>query len=392
MKSFSWLTVIGNLIFTPAFGKIPPPAPDGKYTIRSTGISASFIPYSAAVTNLFIPDRNGTIRDIVLGYDNASYYAVDPIHPNYGATPGRYANRIANATYVLDGVRYYTQRNDGNSTMHTGTNGWSYRFWNVTDLCENSITFSLTDEPFSSKGMPGLVLGRVTYSLSPYTWSIRIEAEAKTHKTPLMATNHAYWNLDAFANPHNNTVFNQTLYMPYSKRQLAYDALAQPNGTVLNIPPHSLNDFWSSPKKIGANSTAPGWINNCGPGFGGYDCAWTIDHPGSNPKNPTPYSHPVASLSSDWTGIKWDMYSNQAGFAMTSCGFFPPDTLPIKKTQGGPGAANNGFVPANGCIAIEPQDWTDGIQYPEWGRLPYQIYGPDDGMYVNEIVYKFSVQ
>ena len=60
---------------------IPAPGPDGKYTIKSAGISASFIPYSAAITNLFIADRNGTIRDVVLGYDNASYYAIDPIHP-----------------------------------------------------------------------------------------------------------------------------------------------------------------------------------------------------------------------------------------------------------------------------------------------------------------------
>ncbi|KAF2160247.1 hypothetical protein M409DRAFT_29337 [Zasmidium cellare ATCC 36951] len=381
--AFSWLALVQ--------GKVPPPDSDGKYTIQAPGIKASFIPYSAAVTNLFVPDRNGTQRDIVLGYDTAVEYAEDKIHPNYGAIPGRYANRIANATYELDGVRYYTERNNQpNSTMHSGTNGWSYRVWNVTNVCHDSITFSLRDEPFSSKGMPGLVLGRVTYTLKPNTWIISIEGEAKTHRTPLMLTNHAYWQLDAFANPFNDTVLNHTFSMPFSKRQLAYDSVAEVNGTILEIPKYGINDFWSSPKQVGANASAAGWIGNCGPGFGGYDCAVTIDHDHLDPKKPQVYSEPVASLRSEWSGIQWDMYSNQAGFAFTSCGFFPKDVLPIKKTQGGPDSANDGFVPTYGCLAVEPQDWTSGIDHPQWGRLPYQIYGPGDGVYRNEIVYKFS--
>ena len=296
---------------------------------------------------------------------------------------------IGNATYVLDGKRYYTPRNDGNGTMHSGPNGWSWRVWNVAEVCDDSITFTLRDEPFSSKGFPGLVLAQVTYKMSPNTWSIKIEAKSQTHRTPLMATNHAYWNLDAFANPINNTVFNQTLSMPYSKRLIDYDATAFPNGSISAIPEYAINDFWSSPKHIGANSTAPGWVGLCGPGFGGYDCAYIMDRPNDAAQQ---WQHSsVASLYSDWSGIGWSMYSNQEGFAMTSCGFFPLDTLPIKKTQGGPGSSTNGFVPPNGCIAIEAQDWTSGIQFPGWGRLPYQVYGPDDGTYVNEIVYKFSV-
>lgn len=366
---------------------IPPPDADGKYTINSTGISASFIPYSAAITNLFVEDKNGTIRDIVLGYDDASYYELEEAHLEYGAVPGRYTNRISNATYVVDGKRYFTERNNNNSTLHSGTNGWSFRSWNVSSVSADSITFTIRDESNSSQGFPGLVLGKATYTLSPNTWSIKLEAEAKTHATPIMLTSHPYWNLDAFAHPLNDTALDHTLSFPFSKRMLEYDDMSLPTGELPDIPEGDINDFWSEPKKIGASSSDPSWVGNCSPGLGGYDCQWVVDRD-DEIEGDALMEEPIASLWSDWSGIRVDMYSAQPGVVMTSCPFFPEDTLPIKRTQGGP--ANNGFVPTDGCVAMEAQDWVDGINKPQWGRLDKQIYGPDTGKYVNEIVYKFS--
>jgi galactose mutarotase-like enzyme len=72
------------------------PDKNGKYTIRAEGIRAMFIPYGASISNLFINDTNGIERDIVLGFDNASYYGTDKQHPHFGGVPGRYANRIKN--------------------------------------------------------------------------------------------------------------------------------------------------------------------------------------------------------------------------------------------------------------------------------------------------------
>lgn len=108
-----------------ACAALPEPDANGKYTIQAEGIKAQFIPYSAAITNLFVSDRSNVTRDIVLGYDTAAEYENDPNHPDYGAIPGRYVNRIANHTYKMDGVRYYTEANDGNGTLHSGLNGWS---------------------------------------------------------------------------------------------------------------------------------------------------------------------------------------------------------------------------------------------------------------------------
>ena len=302
-----------------AIATIIPPGPDGKYTLNSIGISAKFIPYSAAVTNLYVSDRRDIIRDIVLGYDNASYYAVDPFHPNFGAVPGRYANRIANATYSLDGKRYFTDRNNGNSTIHSGVNGWSYRVWNVSRVTSDSITFTMRDENNSSMGMPGMVLGSVTYTLTPYAWRIKLTASAPTHDTPIMATNHAYWNLDAFANPSDVTILNHTLSLPFSKRMIGYDASAQADGTLPNVQRGSVNDFFSTPRHVGASISDPAWIGNCGKlaNCSGYDNQWIVD------QNDTSYAKPVASLWSDWSGIKWEMYSNQAGIVVFSCYYMP---------------------------------------------------------------------
>jgi hypothetical protein len=100
---FSWLfqsaTVFGSFVL--ASESVPAaPSPDGKYVLQSEGIRAAFIPYGASISNLFIKDVNGVERDIVLGFDNASYYSIDRQHPHLGGVPGRYANRIKNR-YVI---------------------------------------------------------------------------------------------------------------------------------------------------------------------------------------------------------------------------------------------------------------------------------------------------
>jgi len=105
-----------------------PPNSDGKYTVSAEGIRANFIPYGASISNLFINDTNGVERDIVLGFDNASYYSIDRQHPHLGGVPGRYANRIKNSTFNIDGVDYHVDANEngGLDTLHGGSDGWDY--------------------------------------------------------------------------------------------------------------------------------------------------------------------------------------------------------------------------------------------------------------------------
>jgi aldose 1-epimerase len=130
-----------------------------------------------------VKDKNGVDVDVVLGYDNASYYPVDPGHPVYNAIPGRYSNRIGNGTFSINGTKYFTEKNDGPNTLHSGTNNWSFRFWNVSGLTNNSITFSLHDPSLAEQGLVGRVLSSVTYRLTPKTWHITIDAESLDNPT-----------------------------------------------------------------------------------------------------------------------------------------------------------------------------------------------------------------
>ncbi len=168
------------------------PDAEGKYTISSEGITARFIPYGASISNLFIKDKNGVTRDLVLGFDNASTYE-GPIggHPHLGGIPGRYANRIKNASFVIDGVTYHTDANEhgGLNTLHGGSDGWDYRNFTLVSQTSDSITFSIVD-PDGKEGFPGEVVSYVTYTLTPYTWRIKIMALATTKKTPIMLTSH----------------------------------------------------------------------------------------------------------------------------------------------------------------------------------------------------------
>ena len=109
--------------------------------------------------------------------------AKDPGHPVYNAIPGRYANRIGNGQYTIDGVTYKTEQNDGNNTLHSGTNNWSFRNFNVTAFSKDSITFSILDASNSSQGMLGRVESSVTYSVTKNTWKIKITANSLDQKT-----------------------------------------------------------------------------------------------------------------------------------------------------------------------------------------------------------------
>lgn len=109
--------------------------------------------------------------------------AKDPGHPVYNAIPGRYANRIGKGKYTIDGEEYHTELNDGNNTLHSGTNNWSYRVWNVTEHTPTSITFAISDASNSSLGMLGRVDSTVTYSVSKNTWHIKMNAVSPERKT-----------------------------------------------------------------------------------------------------------------------------------------------------------------------------------------------------------------
>lgn len=373
------------------------PDKNGKYEISGIGIRANFIPYGASISNLFLNDTSGIERDIVGGFDNASYYTVDRQHPHFGGVPGRYANRIKNSSFVIDGKTYNVLPNEhpepgspnGVDTLHGGPDGWDWRNWTVVAHTANSITFSLTD-PDGDQGFPGEVVSYVTYTLGNMTWDFTMVAVATTKTTPIMLSSHTYWNLDGFANNETALALNHSLWLPYGGQRIGTDGILIPTGDILANQPGSLNDFWSAPKQIGANFTNPDLLGNCGDNCTGYDTCYL-----TNREEPYDWRAkgvpPVARLRSAWSGIQVDVFTDQAAFQVYSCGG-QNGTMALKETQGLFNVADRPrTIPQYGCIVMEVEDWIDGINQPEWGRQDKQIFSPGGDPYVLQASYVFSL-
>lgn len=292
--------------------------PNGKYQIQSKGIRANFIPYGASLSNLFIKDLRGVERDIVLGFDNATYYSEDALHPHLNGVPGRYANRIKNGTFTIDGVTYHTDLNEkGLDTLHGGSDGWDYRNWTVVAHTTDSITFSLMD-PDGKEGFPGQVIAYVTYTVTPYQWHLRMTALSTTKKTPIMLSSHTYLNLDSFQNPDTPLALNHTLFMPYAHQRVAIDNIEIPTGEILTNQKYCVHDFWATPKQLGANISSPDLLGACGFNCTGYDTCYLFN--GDQTRFSCAWRQaPVATLSSHWSGIQLDLYSNQHAMQVYTC-------------------------------------------------------------------------
>lgn len=410
----------------------PAPDKDGKYWIHGDGISAAFIPYGASIANLVFQDQYGIERDLVAGFDNASYYGEDKQHPHLGGVPGRYANRIKNSTFEIDGQQYRVKANEnptesspqGLDTLHGGPDGWDWRNFSVVSHTRSSVTFSFVD-PDGKEGFPGEVVSIVTYSLAGRDWNIEMVARATTKKTPIMLSSHTYWNLDGFANNQTNTALNHTLHMPYSGQRISVDNILIPTGEILPNAKGSVNDFWSRPKQVGASMDDTDLENNCGfncTGYGKLRCPLSLSPLASRrllsacSKTRTDQRNlwlsradncftvnraalgnydwrtegPVATLSSDWSGIQLDVFTDQDAFQLYSCNG-QNGTLALKKTQGLQDSERfPRTIPKYGCVVLEVQDYIDGINHPEWMRK--QTFGPSDKPYVLQAKYRFSLK
>lgn len=213
-----------------AHASIPEPDSSGKYHLTAPGLKASFITYGASLTNLIVPDHEGKERDVALGYDLASDYYPPNHNPHYGGIPGRYANRIKNSTFELDGVVYRTTENDRGNTLHGGPKGWDRKNWTVESYTSTSITFSLLD-PAGANGFPGDVKALITYSVEKGSLWMRINAMSLTERTPIMATSHTYWNLDGFE-AKEKAVETHELWINRGEWAVDVDGLLIPTGTL----------------------------------------------------------------------------------------------------------------------------------------------------------------
>ncbi|PRP86087.1 aldose 1-epimerase [Planoprotostelium fungivorum] len=330
-----------------------------KHTIQAEGIKAQFVNFGASITNLWVPDRDGRMTDVVLGFDQASTYSTNHWKPRYGPVVGRYANRIRNGTFTIDNTTYHVpcNENNGKDTLHGGTIGYDAREFHVVKKTRSSITFSLND-PDDYMGFPGKVLTLVTYTVEDGgIWTINMTSYA-SEKTPIMLSSHTYWNLDAFMNPETNLIVNHTLHLPRSSRRIGVDDILVPTGDII-YNNDTVNNF-TSPQQIGAGLYNA--VGECGTNCTGYDTAYIIDEGDG----------PVASLWSDFSGIRVSIETNQNAFQVYSCNGMN-GSIPLKSTQRS--SLNRKTVPKYGCLVMEVEGWIDGINHPEW-PIESQIYGP----------------
>lgn len=162
------------------------------YTLENDCIKVVICDVGASLVSIFVKDRDGIARDVILGFDTPKEYESN--YNNYGATVGRYAGRIGKATFELNGKRYDLERNDGDNCLHGGNKGYGTEIFEVCESSDDSITLKL-ETPDMYQGFPGNVLCKVTYKITEDN-SIKINIKADTDKdTFVNIINHAYFNL-----------------------------------------------------------------------------------------------------------------------------------------------------------------------------------------------------
>jgi aldose 1-epimerase len=262
----------GSRVTRMEFGKLPDGRSIDRFTLtNSGGLQVQAIPYGAIITSIRVPDRNGKLDDVVLGYDTLDPYVRNPSY--FGAIVGRYANRIANGRFTLDGKEYVLATNNAPNHLHGGTKGFDKQVWEarVGDASRGAtVTFTYRSVD-GEEGYPGTVNSTVSYTLTDKNELI-VEYRATTDKaTPYNVSQHSYFNLTGASRDvldHEVTLFADR-FTPTDRTLIPTGELASVAGTPF--------DF-RKPTTIGAR------INDSNPqlrGASGYDHNYVLNRTGA---------------------------------------------------------------------------------------------------------------
>src|SRR6266851_10503818 len=192
--------------------------------------------YGAIIVSLRVPDRKGQVADIVLGHDTLEAYFDNS--PHLGGLVGRYANRIANGSFTLDGVKYSLPKNNGPNTLHSGIKGFDQAVWQGTPLKGNAgVAFSYLSKD-GEEGYPGNLKVKVSYTLTDDNQLI-LDYEAATDKaTPLNLSQHSYFNLGGEGNGDilgHHVMLNADRFTPVDKTLIPTGDLRPVQGTPMDF-------------------------------------------------------------------------------------------------------------------------------------------------------------
>jgi aldose 1-epimerase len=346
------------------FGKTPDGQPVDLYVLTNRGgAEASITNYGGAVVSLKVPDRNGRLADVVLGYDTAEGYVNDKSH--FGGIIGRYGNRIAHAQFALDGKTYTLAKNNGDNTLHGGVKGFDKAPWKAKILSvkgAESLQLSYLSKD-GEEGFPGNL--KVTVA---YTWSdanaLQIEYSATTDKpTVLNLTNHSYFNL---AGQGSGDILGHLLTIQ-ADRFTPVDAALIPTGELRDVAGTPF-DF-RQPKAIGARIDQENEQLKLG---GGYDHNFVIRRSADAGESL------AARVVEPVTGRVMEVWTTEPGMQFYTGNFLDG------KVAGKGGAT----YPKRSAFCLETQHYPDSPNQP---AFPSVILEPG-ALYHTITKYKFSVE
>lgn len=293
-----------------AFGKTNDGTPVEQYVLRNShGMQATVITYGATLQALKVADKNGKFEDVVLGFDEVQGYQSGTAY--FGATIGRFGNRLAKGAFELDGKRFQVPLNDGSNSLHGGPLGFDKKVWKAEpakgkDSVGVTLTYLSAD---GEMGFPGNLKTEVTYSLNDKN-ELRIEYKASTDKpTVLNLTNHSYFNL---AGAGNGDVLQQVAtlhashYTPVNGTLIPTGEMAPVAGTPM--------DF-TQPTAIGKNIKADHpQLKFAEPKHGGFDFNWVLDAKGDQGKL-------AADVSDPQSGRRLQLYTTEPGVQFYTSNF-----------------------------------------------------------------------
>jgi len=306
-----------------------------------------------------VPDKNGDMKDVVLGFDNIDDYIQVP--SDFGATIGRYANRIGQGKITIDGKETQLPQNNYGHCLHGGPTGWQYKVFQVTPINEKSLKLTV-ESPDGDNNFPGNVVASVTYTLTEDN-AIDIKYDATTdQKTVINMTNHSYFNLNG--NPSASSMDN-ILYLA-SDSITPVDSTFMTTGEMMAVAGTPF-DF-NTPKAIDRDVTN---FANEQIKFGkGFDHNWVLKTRGD-------INQVAAKLTSPTTGITLEVYTDEPGVQLYT-GNFLDGTVKGK---------NGISYPQRASVCLETQHYPDSPNKTHW---PSVILEPGQ-TYTSHCIFKFGV-
>jgi aldose 1-epimerase len=340
------------------FGKLPDGTEIQQFTLRNTkGAFAKVITYGATLTELWVPDKSGKNADVVLGFDNLAGYLTD--HPYFGATVGRYANRIAKGQFQLDGRTYSLFINNGPNSLHGGKTGFNRKVWKAepVGLAHGAAVKLTCVSEDGEEGYPGTLTVHVTYELSDEN-ALKISYSASTDKpTVVNLTNHSYFNLSGAG---SGDVLKDVLQLD-ADRYTPVDSTLIPTGELKSVEGTPF-DF-RKPAAIGERYAQVA-------GTGGYDHNFVLNGEAGTLRK-------SGELYDRVSGRQMELWTTEPGVQIYMA-------IGLNGSIKGIGGAYQKF----GALCLETQHFPDSPNHP---NFPSTVVHPGND-FQSETMYKFSVK